>query len=191
MNYNAEDQYQSMVRAFAEIELLATNLGKHAVIGDDAVLDKAKVFFQQCYHLKDYLKKDPRIKNAKDVEAFINKSDALSIAADICNSFKHAGLTKPPRSGRPLTKINMAYSIDTPMGITGKHLFAEFKKNPNDGDTVFVSRSNRKGVPIATATVVFTMDKLTRNAIDLARECIADWRRFLLGNGVVFDEPTE
>ncbi len=191
MNYGAEEQYQSMVRAFEEVELLATNLGKHAVIGDDAVLDKAKAFFQQCYHLKDYLKKDPRIKNAQDVETFINKSNALSIAADICNSFKDAGLNKRPRSGRPLTKINMAYSMDMPVGMKGTHTFAEFKKNPNDGDTIFVSHSNRTGVPIATATVVFTMDKLTRNAIDLARECVADWRKFLATHGIVFSEPVK
>lgn len=189
MNYGAEDQYQSMVRAFDEVERLASNLGKHAVIGDDAVLDKAKVFFQQCYHLKDYLKKDSRIKNPKDVEVFINKSNALSIAADICNSFKHAGLTHPPRSGRPLTKINMAYGMDMPVGMKGTHTFAEFKKNPNDGDTIFVSHSNRAGVPTATATVVFTMDKFSRNAIDLARECVADWNKFLTANGLVFDNP--
>jgi hypothetical protein len=54
----------------------------------------------ECHQLKDWLKKDARVKHPDDLEDFINKSHALSVAADLCNSLKHAGLDKRPRSGR-------------------------------------------------------------------------------------------
>src|ERR1039457_3401798 len=114
MNYNAEDQYQSMLRAYEALGTFATNIGKTAVIGDQAAGDAAKSFFIACYHFKDWIKKDSRIKQPKDVEVFISANQALSLAADLCNSLKHAGLDKTPRSGMNLDQINMAYSLDIP-----------------------------------------------------------------------------
>src|SRR5258706_11661488 len=114
MNYNSEDQYQSMLRAYSALRALASNVGKTVDIGDLAAGDAAKSFFSECYHLKDWLKKDSRIKRPKDVEDFISKSHSLSLAADLCNSLKHAGLNKTPRSGMHLDQINMAYSLDIP-----------------------------------------------------------------------------
>lgn len=189
VKYDPEEQYQSMIRAFREVEALATNLGKHAVIGDDVVLDKAKTFFYQCYHFKDWLKKDARIHRSQDVEDFINSSHSLSITADLCNSFKHAGLNRPARSGQNLSQINMAYSIDMPLGLKGTHTLVEFKKNPTDGDTFRVSHTKREGNPIATAVVILTIGSKKYNALDIAKQCLHDWQQFLLIQGISFTEP--
>ena len=56
MNYNHEDQYQSMLRAYEALRTFATDIGKTAVIGDHAAGDAAKSFFIACYHFKDWIK---------------------------------------------------------------------------------------------------------------------------------------
>ncbi len=90
MKYDAEQKYHSVVRAFRKLEGLAIDIGKTVIVGDHVAADAAESFFIECYHLKDWLKKDFRIKNPKDVERAISNSPSLSIAADLCNSFKHA-----------------------------------------------------------------------------------------------------
>jgi len=186
MNYNAEDQYQSMVRAHEALRALATNVGKTAVIGDHAAGDAAKSFFIECYHLKDWLKKDSRIKRPKDVENFISKSHALSLGADLCNSLKHAGLNKTPRSGMYLDKINMAYSLDIPASTEPG--FIKMTRNPSDGDTITISRSNRTGSPVATAKVVLTIGGKKYEAFDVATQCVKDWDAFLATQGIQFSK---
>jgi len=186
MIYNAEDQYESMVRAYEALRALATYIGKTAVIGDHAAGDATKSFFMECYHLKDWLKKDSRIKCSKDVEDFINKSHALSLAADLCNSLKHAGLDKPPRSGLHLDRINMAYSLDIP--ASAEPGLIKITRNPSDGDTITISRSNRMGQPIATAKVVLTIGGKKHEALEVATMCVKDWDTFLKAQGIQFSD---
>ncbi|WNB76905.1 hypothetical protein [Methylomonas koyamae] len=59
--------------------------------------DDIYAFFQNCYHLKDWIKNDTYCKTW-NVEEFINSNPELQICADICNGRKHLKLTKPPRS---------------------------------------------------------------------------------------------
>lgn len=186
MNYNAKDQYQSMLRAFDALRAIATDIGKTVVIGDHTAGDATKSFFMECYHFKDWLKKDPQIKNPKDVEIFISASCALSLAADLCNSLKHAGLrpNDTPRSGMHLDQISMAYSLDIP--ATAELGFIKFARNPSDGDTITISRSNRKGSPIATAKIVLTIGGTKYEAPDVATQCIKDWEGFLASQEIQF-----
>jgi hypothetical protein len=186
MNYNAEDKYQNMVRAYEALRALATDVGRTAVIGDHAAGDAATSFFVECYHLKDWLKKDSRIKRPEDVEDFISKSDALSLAADLCNSLKHAGLNKTPRSGMHLDQINMAYSLDIPASTEPG--FIKMTRNPSDGDTITISRSNRMGRPVATAKVVLTIGGKKHEVLDVAAQCVKDWDAFLAAQGIQFSK---
>ena len=186
MNYNAEEQYQSMLRAYEALRVLATDIGKTAVIGDHAAGDAAKSFFIACYHFKDWLKKDSRITRPKDVEDFISTNHALSLAADLCNSFKHAGLDKTPRSGTHLDQINMAYSLDMP--ATTEPGFIEMPRKPSDGDTITISCNNRIGSPVATAKVVLTIGGNKHEALDLATQCVKDWDTFLAAQGIQFSK---
>lgn len=184
MNYSAEEQYQSMHRAFERVRALATDIGKTVVIGDHAAADATKTFFIECYHFKDYLKKDCRIATPNDVEAFVTASHALSMAADLCNSFKHAGLNKPPRSGNHLDQINMAYSLD--ISATTEPGMVRITRIPSDGDTITISRSMRIGPPIATAKVVLTIGGNKHDAVAVATHCITDWDSFLTSKGIQF-----
>lgn len=189
MNYGAEEQYRSMHRAFDRMRALATDIGKTVVIGDHAAADATKGFFIECYHLKDYLKKDSRITAPKDVEAFVTKSRALRMAVDLCNSFKHAGLDKPPRSGEHLDQINMAYSLD--ISAATEPGFVRITRNPCDGDTIAISRSLRVGPPVATAKLVLTIGGTKHDALAVATQCITDWDSFLASKDIQFSGHDE
>ena len=180
MTYDAEEKYQSMLRAHAKLVAIATDVGKTCVIGDPAAKDATNAFFMECYHLKDWLKKDPRIKPV-DVEAFITGSKFLSLAADLCNSLKHAGLDRPPRSGEQLDKINMAYTIDIP-----EQAQIKFDRSPSVGDTIAILRTRAYGRAVATAKVVLTIGGSKHDAPDLASSCVKEWDAFLASRAIQF-----
>jgi len=119
------------------------------------------------------------------VEKWINSSNFLSIAADLGNSFKHAGLDKPPRSGNAIDQINMAYTINIPPGCTAK---VEFGENPVDGDTITFTHFPEKGV-LSTGRVVLTINGKTYEALDIAEKCIKDWDAFLISQKIQLLPP--
>lgn len=161
MEYDAEEQYQRMIRDYEALERFATNCGNVLVIGDPGPKDAAHNFFVQAYALKDWLKKDRRMQRAEDVEELINASEPLSVVADLCNSLKHAGLKKPPRSGQELSAINVSYSM----------------------------LQQRLGGPfVATTRIVVTMGTANYDAFDLAAGCLRDWDAFLVKQNIVFSK---
>jgi len=99
------------------------------------------------------------------------------------NSFKHAGLDRNSRSGLPLNSVNMAYSLDIPQSQQGT---VQISRNPADGDTIYISHSNREGPAIATAKVVLTMGGERHDAPAVAGQCLKDWDLFLNKKGVQF-----
>lgn len=97
----------------------------------DFYQDDVYAFFQNCYHLKDWIKNDGSVGAAADkVEEFINKNEELRLCADICNATKHLHLTssrsgQDPRFGQrkfkvgvggPPTTISAKYTVDTSVG---------------------------------------------------------------------------
>src|SRR2546425_452426 len=59
-------------------------------IGIQLYKDDLIAYFQACYHLKDWLKKDPgAIESTRDVEEFVGASEQLQLAADVTNRSKH------------------------------------------------------------------------------------------------------
>ena len=177
MDYLAETQYQSMLRAYDRLSELATNIGNSVDIGDPSAMDAARQFFFEAFHLKDWLKKDSRIANPGEVGKFVNQSSSLRLIAILCNSFKHAGTGDPEKSAHQLNKINMAYTLDLPLGLGSATL--KMSKNPADGDTITVSVSKRDGPPRASAILFVTIGGNKYSALDLATKSIAEWERFL------------
>ena len=98
----------------------------------DFYQDQVYAFFQNCYHLKDWIIKDTSVgPTKKDVEDFINCHRELKLCADICNSSKHLVLDRLPRSnedpqfgqrkfkvavGSGATTISVEYIIDASEG---------------------------------------------------------------------------
>ena len=78
-----------MMRAHKKLLGIATSTGNSISLSE--AREATEEFFSHCYHFKDWLlKEQPNLKQS--VEDHISNSKALSLAADICNSYKHAGL---------------------------------------------------------------------------------------------------
>ncbi len=89
--------------------------------------DDVLAFFQNCYHLKDWLKNDPatRLLVKGGVEQLIKNSDELKIVADLTNGAKHLDLSAgpfPPKTGDPSTALTRT-DVNILIGAGGRHTF--------------------------------------------------------------------
>ncbi|MDD3086105.1 MAG: hypothetical protein PHD80_03335 [Candidatus ainarchaeum sp.] len=163
MEYKASDKYNRMKREYQKLIIINSN---NKIIIDDVVqpgisntdsVDGSENFFNQCYHLKDWIKKDSSISLSENIEDFINKSESLSLCADYCNSFKHGGLDKNPRSGKEIEKVNTHINLDlTPTGF------------------------------VASSRSEITISGKKYDAFLLATDCIKEWDDFLKRNQIKF-----
>lgn len=119
--------------------------------------DDVYSFFQNCYHLKDWIKNDPYCSAWNDVEAFINSNTDLQICADLCNSLKHLKLTKQPRSA-----ANPKFG--------GSKLHLDIK----DG-------AGKTEVKVAISYAVSTTSG-DIDAFHLASQCVTAWEQFIAKN---------
>jgi len=111
----------------------AIDQGRLHDMPSDTYLDEIYSFFQNCYHLKDWIKNDEAIPShvQQSVESYINSNRSLKLCADICNSLKHLRLTssrsgESPTFGRKQfavslgtgvpTTISLKYEVDTSSG---------------------------------------------------------------------------
>lgn len=158
MEYNAKNKYYDMKRSYERLKKINTDKGNSISNADPK--DATEDFFNRCYHFKDWLKKDTSITLLEDVENFISRSNSLSLAADYCNSFKHAGLDKKSRSGQEIEKINTHVNFDlTPKGF------------------------------VASARLELTISGKKYDTFSLATDCMKDWENFLKQNRVQFPNP--
>lgn len=160
MDYPFSRKYHAMLRNYEKLKVISTNNGPG--IDNATAGDLSTSFFADCYHLKDWIKKDPKIGQAAkdDVEIYITKSPVLRIAADYTNSLKHAGLDNKPRSGSHLDGINTHMKIDlTPRGFE------------------------------TSAQVVIIFGSKRYNAFRLATDCVHDWQNFFKKHSIAIDGP--
>lgn len=154
MKYEVKNKYYSMKRAYERLKAINTDNGN--TISLNGAQDETEEFFNQCHHLKDWLiKDDTNTLTKNEVENFVNNNKSLCLAADICNSFKHAGLSKNPRSGKVLAGAN-------------NHINLQLK----DGQFV------------ATASREFNINGDRCDALSLATECLEAWDKYLQQNQI-------
>ncbi len=69
--------------------------------------DDIWAFFQNCWHMKDWIKNDPMLPNSvKDnIEREVENYDSLMISADLTNRSKHLALTKNIRRDARISGI--------------------------------------------------------------------------------------
>lgn len=90
----------------------------------EAYMDDIVAFFQNCYHIKDWLKNDPGFTkhSSSEIEDYVSKTLSLAICADICNGSKHLDLNRGARSG-DVPKIGQkVISLDVTTVISGKEI---------------------------------------------------------------------
>lgn len=88
-----EEQYKRMLRSHKRFVAIAK--GQFAE-GSDVARDALFHFFQDAYHVKDWIKNDDALSAGvrAQVEAAVDGSVVLSVCADLCNGSKHRSLTK-------------------------------------------------------------------------------------------------
>ena len=119
--------------------------------------DEMYAFFESCHHLKDWLKNDPAepVAEGSDVEAFVGGSEPLRWCADIANGSKHLAATIRPR-------------VDPNVGV-GRRDYAVALGGP----TMISARYSIVGAG------------KSRDAMELADDCLAEWKQFLEHRGLI------
>ena|SRR5467141_194660 len=111
-----EEQWARVQRWFERFTSI--NEGRVHDRSSDYYQDEVCAFFQNCYHLKDWLKNDQAASaKVSDVEAFSSGSTNLRLCADLANGSKHLTLTTP--RGDPNTRIggrNSAVDLSSSLG---------------------------------------------------------------------------
>jgi hypothetical protein len=117
-------------------------------------LDVVYAFFQNCYHLKDWLKNDKKVTIPNEViEEFINHNDCLRICADICNASKH-------------------------FEVTSKR----YDKNTKLDPTTYTIAITEKGRINKMVYNVYTGNGGKIDAFQLATNCLKAWEKFIGDN---------
>jgi len=117
-----QEQLQRVRRYYDRLKQL--NDGTEQAMTSDAYLDDFYAFFQNCHHLKDWLKKDPAFTKHTDeeIEEYVTTTQPLAIGADICNASKHLGLRNGPRSGDEPTLGRKTISLGLTDCLNGKEV---------------------------------------------------------------------
>jgi hypothetical protein len=106
-----QEQFARVKRYYDRFKRL--NDGMEHAASSDSYLDDVHAFFQNAYHLKDWLKNDAAFKRTnQEIEDYVTNTQPLAICADICNSTKHLVLTSAPRSGAVPSFGKKQISID-------------------------------------------------------------------------------
>ncbi len=147
------EQYKRMERWHQRLKSIYNRIPMHT--GDFEEHDDVLAFFQNCYHLKDWIHEDITIKIPRyDVEDFINESQYLRICADICTASKHLKITKTPRE-----------NIDT--AVTRDYWMAKDVSGP-----------------IVKRTFTVQSGEKRYDALKLADYCVDEWDKFFVDRGI-------
>jgi hypothetical protein len=140
-----------------------------AGVVDERRCDDFYAFFVICYHLKDWIKNDPRVRQeaptvADSVVAFVDEKQSLRMSADIANGVKHLVRNNPTR-----VKIdpNALLSVAQPA----------FQADAFQEDAFQVSGE----------IVVKALDQKW-DAEMIAGHCVAHWQNFLRRAGLLHDD---
>lgn len=107
-------------------------------------------FFQNCWHLKDWIKNDSALPVSfrNSIEGLVSASPDLQVCADLANGTKHLRLDKP-RVGAKHSHRSVEYTGGNSSSI--KFIY-------------FIDVGNGA----------------TRDGLGLARQCVIEWERILL-----------
>src|SRR5260370_9150620 len=107
------EQYDRMQRWYDRFARI--NQGyKHDSPAENSA-DETFAFFQNCYHLKDWIKNDSNLPSdvRQSVEPFVNDTRSLKVCGDLTNTLKHFE-RKMNKSGEAPTFAPRVYSFSLP-----------------------------------------------------------------------------
>jgi len=115
-------QYERMVRGRAQVAQPYTS----SVAYDDDL----QHYFQDCWHLKDWIKNDPTAGIGAAVEQEVQTHKALRVVADLANGSKHLA-RHTHREGAYVTSTNVTVHLGQ-----GRHVEVQYVISLDDGSTV-------------------------------------------------------
>ncbi|MGS2643955.1 hypothetical protein [Streptosporangium sp. LJ11] len=169
------DQYQRMLRSHQRL-LEAVGPG---FMGSAEARDRLYHFFQDAYHLKDWIKNDgsdPTVLTTSirsTVESIFGKlagTPLLQLAADLCNGVEHLTLTtaKTGDETTAFTRQDAYVTLET----------IEIKVYAGGAPTRSEPKPARSGSTGEHRWFV-TSNGQTYDAVDLANEVVAEWEKWL------------
>ncbi len=153
-----EEQYRRVVRWFIRSVVCA----KHPYESDvDKLKDYLYTFFENCWHLKEWLKHDETIKiDSKVIEVYAGRSgSAISLCGDVATVSKHLRVDDANRD----------------------------KNAKLDEGMVYITSNLRKNGVVSTvgtgANILAKAGKL--NALQVAENALEEWEEFFILNGLL------
>ena len=147
------EQYQRVKRWYNRLVVIYEGI-EHKV-NSEYYQDEMYAFFQNCYHLKDWLKNDPKIwwvlGNA--LEGFVSgdkSPQCMRICGDLCNGSKHMVITRKPK----IDKNTSVKSRDYGLQLGGEVAIVSVKYN-------------------------IECQGKTYDALSLAQCCMKEWDKFM------------
>lgn len=115
-----QDQLERVRRYYQRFAQISNGMQHFAP--SDSYIDDIHAFFQNCHHLKDWLKNDSSYTahTGQEVEKYVSDTLSLSICADICNGSKHLSLNRRPRSGDEPKMGRKVISVDVTDSLCGE-----------------------------------------------------------------------
>ena len=151
-------QYDRVLRWHSRV----TSLGSRddATISPTTAFDYLYAFFQNCYHLRDWLENDGAISDRR-LQSFMTGNVELAVCRDIANGTKHFRIQSP--------------SIDsTPAIVREYHPVGWPGKRPGTSESYAVILEDRR----SKVELLFDLQ-------DLANRCVSSWRGLLQAEGLL------
>ena len=152
------EQYRRMLRSHARLIEIAEG---RITTSSDQARDALLHFYQDAYHLKDWIKNDSEVPTS-GVETWINEAPPLRLCADLCNGSKHLKLTR-------------SRTCDLGTSLAGQDV------------TV---RPGPIGHPASPPLHRWKVESggQSRDAVKLAGDVVRDWRSWLRSEGLLDSE---
>lgn len=146
------EQFDRLVRSYQRLEKI--DKGRAHDMHSENYRDEIYVFFMNCHHLKDWLKKDTEFPASEtEVESHINSHKELQICADICNAHKH-------------------FRLDNSRSV----------EQPNVGSQNIERKFRARKVVVKIKFTIDTASGPI-DGFELATKCLDLWKSFILKNG--------
>lgn len=103
-----KEQFKRVQRWFSRFEEL--HCGQDNNRETDYYIDIVYTFFQNCFHLKDWLL-NSKVLSKKELNKFISDSEEMRICRDLCNGSKHLILDDSASIDKNIRLENTNYSL--------------------------------------------------------------------------------
>jgi len=166
------DQYQRMLRSRDRL----TEAAGPSSIGSDEARDRLYHFFQDAFHLRDWLynSDDPAVSAKAAVlkgnNNHIKATPTLALCADVCNGIKHLKLTTTQTGDQTTTVASQSAKI-TPATV------AATTRIPGPGQST--PPAPKAAAAVGEHAWLITSNGQQHDAIGLADKVIAEWDKWL------------